>query len=136
MSSRKLTLSLAIAIALLLFAGASAFTASWLRGHVSSDREACQAQARMLDRLLCWFMGVEREKPTPPKTHLTAEQAIALAQAAMGDVRRPMAIATFVQREGRGVWHVTPPIVMGAMPYVEVDDTTGEILARGWWGTR
>jgi hypothetical protein len=50
-SPRKLTHSLAIV--LLLFAGASAFTASRLRGHVSSGSEACQAQARMLDRLLC-----------------------------------------------------------------------------------
>jgi len=54
----------------------------------------------------------------------------------MGDVQRPMALATFVQREGRGVWQVTPPIVRGTMPYVEVDDATGEILAKGWWGTR
>jgi hypothetical protein len=47
-----------------------------------------------------------------------------------------MALAIFVQRDGRGVWQVTPPNVRGAMPYVEVDDATGEILAKGWWGTR
>jgi hypothetical protein len=91
----------------------------------------------MLDRLWCWFKGVPREKPTPPKTQLTAEQAIALAEAAMGDVSdRRMALAIFVQREGRGVWHVTPPIVMGTMPYVDVDDATGEILDKGWRGFR
>jgi len=133
-SSKKLILSLSIA--LLLFAGASAFTAARLRNRVSSSMEACQAPAGMLDRLWCWFKGVPREKPTPPKTHLTSEQAIALAQAAMGDVQRPMALATFVQREGRGVWHVTSRIAMGAMPYVDVDDATGEILAKGRRGIR
>jgi hypothetical protein len=83
-------------------------------------------------------MGVERENPTPPKTHLTPEEAIALAQAAMEPTSENtrMAVATFVQREGRGVWHVTSYIVTGTMPYVDVDDATGEILAKGWWGLR
>jgi hypothetical protein len=92
----------------------------------------------MLDRLWCWFRGVPREKPTPPKTHLTAEEAIALARSAMGPTSEHarMELATFEHRDGRGVWHVTPYIGRGHMPYVDVDDATGEILAKGSWGIR
>jgi len=47
-----------------------------------------------------------------------------------------MAVATFEQREGRGVWHVTSYIAMGSMPFVDIDDGTGDILDKGWRGGR
>jgi len=92
----------------------------------------------MLGRFWPWFRGVPRDEPPPPKTRLTPEEAIALAKVAIGPTSElsEMAVATYGEREGRGVWHVTPHIAMGAMLFVDIDDATGEILAKGSYGGR
>lgn len=132
-TSRKLAIS-----ALVLLVGALSLTAWSLRGQLSSRAETCEAPSLMLDRLLCWFRSVPRDKPTPPKTRLRSDEAIALAQVAIGPTSElsQMAIATYEQREGRGVWHVTPPIALGATLFVDIDDVTGQILAKGSQGVR
>jgi len=72
-----------------------------------------------------------------PKTHLSRDQAIQIARAAMENDphRDELTMTHVIERAGALVWIVGQPVV-GHRVWVEIDDGTGKVLHIGKGGPR
>jgi len=91
----------------------------------------------ILGRLLQWLCSKGAKGKETLKTRLTADQAVAIARASMGDAiaaGRPLWGAA-VRHDDRLIWSVSEVVVDGSL-YVEIDDATGDVIEQGHRGGR
>lgn len=87
----------------------------------------------MLRALRRWL----RRTPRAPSTRLREEDVVAIAhEAARTEAeRKDLTMVTLIQREGRAVWIVSTAGI-GCTFAVEIDDASGLVLERKWYGGR